>query len=71
MPRKRTKKSRDAQLAPVITTCAWCRGEIYLGQSYYEMGDGPVCEPCLPDYARMYFLSVLRTAMLRDRRNDT
>ena len=40
------------------------RREIYLGQLYYEMDDRLLCPECLPEYAKSYFLSRQRTAML-------
>ncbi len=57
--RKPTLNSR----AP-YAICGLCGGEIYLGQLYYEMDDRFVCPECLGEYAKSYFLSRQRTAML-------
>lgn len=57
------RRIRDAQRVPVYTTCHMCLGEIYVGQSYYDLPEGPLCEDCIQRYARQYFLSYLRTAM--------
>lgn len=57
------KRIRDAQCVPVYTSCHMCLGEIYVGQSYYDLPEGPLCEDCIQQYARAYFLSYLRTAM--------
>ena len=54
----------DRQQAEVFALCACCGGEIYLGQLYYEMDDRLLCPECLPEYAKSYFLSRQRTAML-------
>ena len=54
----------DRQQTEVFTLCACCGGEIYLGQLYYEMDDRLLCPECLPEYAKSYFLSRQRTAML-------
>lgn len=58
------RKKRDRQQAPSYGFCGCCCGEIYLGQLYYEMDDRYVCPECLSEYARSYFLSRQRTAML-------
>ena len=47
-----------------LAICGCCGGEIYLGQLYYEMDDRYVCPECLGEYAKSYFLSRQRTAML-------
>ena len=52
------------QLAAVFAYGGLCGGEIYLGQLYYEMDDRLLCPECLPEYAKSYFLSRQRTAML-------
>ena len=56
--------SNDRQQAAVFAYCGLCGGEIYLGQLYYEMDDRLLCPECLPEYAKSYFLSRQRTAML-------
>ena len=35
--------------------CRYCRGEIYRGDAYYQVGDAAVCEDCLDALAREYF----------------
>lgn len=42
-----------------------------MGQSYYDTEDGAICMDCLPDYARKYFLSMLRTSMPEEEHHDT
>lgn len=66
MTNKRRNKSMpaDRQQAPSFAVCGCCGGEIYLGQLYYEMERCLVCPECLPEYAKAYFLSSQRTAML-------
>ena len=55
----------EANVQPhVHFICGCCGGEIYLGQLYYEMDDRYVCPECLGEYAKSYFLSRQRTAML-------
>ena len=54
----------DAPEDVVARWCSLCGGEIYLGQLYYEMDDRYVCPECLGEYAKSYFLSRQRTAML-------
>ena len=62
--RKKSRAPRDRQQIPAFALCGVCGGEIYLGQLYYEMDDRLVCPECLPEYAKSYFLSRQRTAML-------
>ena len=62
--RKKSRAPRDRQQIPAFACCGVCSGEIYLGQLYYEMDDRLVCPECLPEYAKSYFLSRQRTAML-------
>ena len=59
-----SRRSKDRQQAAVFAYCGLCGGEIYLGQLYYEMDDRLLCPECLPEYAKSYFLSRQRTAML-------
>ena len=59
-----SRRSKDWQQAAVFAYCGLCGGEIYLGQLYYEMDDRLLCPECLPEYAKSYFLSRQRTAML-------
>ena len=54
----------DRQQSPAFAVCGCCGGEIYLGQLYYEMEDRLVCPECLHEYAKSYFISSQRTAML-------
>ena len=58
----------DPQQQSAYAICGCCGGEIYLGQLYYEMDDRLLCPECLPEYlgeyAKSYFLSRQRTAML-------
>ncbi len=54
----------DPQQQSAYAICGCCGGEIYLGQLYYEMDDRYVCPECLGEYAKSYFLSRQRTAML-------
>ena len=35
--------------------CRCCGGELYLYELCYLLDGGPVCEDCLPEYAREYF----------------
>lgn len=35
--------------------CALCGGELYPGESYFELEERAVCEHCLTRYARGYF----------------
>lgn len=53
----------DRQQVPVFACCCLCGGEIYVGQSYYALEGKYVCPLCLTEYARLYFLPALRTAM--------
>ena len=62
--RKRSRAPKDRQQIPAFAFCGVCGGEIYLGQLYYEMDDRLLCPECLPEYAKSYFLSRQRTAML-------
>lgn len=54
----------DPQQQSAYAICGCCGGEIYLGKLYYEMDDRYVCPECLGEYAKSYFLSRQRTAML-------
>lgn len=58
----RVRRCRDRQMSQIFLTCHLCGGEIYVGQTYYDRDGMPICEDCLPEYARTYFLSSLRTA---------
>lgn len=62
--RRSRRTSKDRQQEPAYDCCGLCGGEIYLGQLYYEMEDRLVCPECLHEYAKSYFLSRQRTAML-------
>ena len=65
MPRSKLSSSASALAGALVAgVCGCCGGEIYLGQLYYEMEDRLVCPECLPEYAKSYFLSSQRTAML-------
>ena len=62
--RKNRQSQADRQQLCAYALCGQCGGEIYLGQLYYEMDDRLVCPECLHAYAKSYFLSRQRTAML-------
>lgn len=62
--RKNRHSQSDRQQLDAYGVCGNCGGEIYLGQLYYEMEDRLVCPECLHEYAKSYFLSRQRTAML-------
>lgn len=62
--RRNRQSQSDRQQLDAYGLCGCCGGEIYLGQLYYEMEDRFVCPECLHEYAKSYFLSRQRTAML-------
>ena len=46
----------DAQEAPVYAYCAECGGEVYGEELVYEIDGETVCEECIGEFARKYFL---------------
>ena len=45
----------DLQAERPAAQCALCGDELYFGQCCYLLEGAPVCETCLPAYARALF----------------
>lgn len=43
--------------------CDFCRGEIYVGDSYYSIDGEVICPDCLGRFAKRYFFDKVRRAM--------
>lgn len=56
----------ERPLAPpediVCFRCYFCRGEIYVGDSYYAVDDKIICPYCLGRFAKQYFSDRARRA---------
>ena len=59
---------RDLRLDPpddvIVTRCNCCGGEIYEGESYYNIDGSAVCPDCLEEFAKDYFKSCREEARL-------
>lgn len=53
---------RDRQTEKPLLRCAFCTGEIYAGERYYDMEEGAVCWGCLILYARRCCAGRMRIA---------
>lgn len=42
--------------------CDFCRGEIYVGDSYYSIEGEVICPDCLGRFAKQYFSDRVRRA---------
>lgn len=42
--------------------CDFCRGEIYVGDSYYSIDGDAICLDCLSRFAKRYFADRARRA---------
>ena len=50
--------------------CSLCRGELYPGDTYFELDGRTVCEDCLGRYARIYFAHRLRRVAWRKKERE-
>ena len=50
--------------------CSLCRGELYPGDTYFELDGRTVCEDCLGRYARIYFAHRLRRVAWRKKEHE-
>jgi hypothetical protein len=47
----------------IFTTCDYCKGEIYEGESYYRIDGQDICVECLRDFSSDYFADCIEEAI--------
>lgn len=57
-----TEQPLDPAEDVVCFHCDFCRGEIYVGDSYYSIEGEVICPDCLGRFAKQYFSDRARRA---------